>query len=281
MWIEKGVIRLKKPVKMKLLLGILDMVVLVLCSSCQPALEADTGRPISDIRQEEKIITVDMAVQRISYETLQNLLLQEILHQYDEYADANPDYIGWLSLPDTQVNGPVVQSELDGNGYWEYLYKDFYGNDKFAGTLFMDKACSVQEPVTDNWLIYGHDMRDGSMFGTLKYYRDAAFFQEHPTFTFTTRESVDTFEILGVVQSWVSSVPQGQFEYYYFFDAENQKEFDSFVRQVKENSLYETGVEAEYGDQLITLSTCDGWHVEGRLAVIGRRSRTECAIEEK
>ena len=70
------------------------------------------------------------------------------------------------------VNGPVVQSQLDGNGYWESLYKDFYGNDKFAGTLFMDKACSIDEPATDNWLIYGHNMNDGSMFGTLKYYKE-------------------------------------------------------------------------------------------------------------
>lgn len=275
----KDVGRLKDRVKKKLLLGMLCTGVLILCNACQSASKTEMGRPISGIQWERKTVAVDMADRRISYEALQNRLLQEILHQYDEYADANPDYIGWLSLPDTQVNGPVVQSELDGDGYWEYLYKDFYGNDKFAGTLFMDKACSIREPATDNWLIYGHNMRDGSMFGTLKYYRDAAFFQMHPSFTFTTREAVETFEILGVVQSWVSNEPQGQFEYYYFFDAENQKEFDAFVRQVKENSLYETGVEAEYGDQLITLSTCDGWHVEGRLAVIGKRVRTE-RVEE-
>ena len=112
------------------------------------------------------------------------------------------------------------------------------------------------------------------MFGTLKYYRDEAFFQAHPTFTFITRESVETFEILGVVQSWVSDVPQGQFEYFYFFDAEDEGEFDAFVQQVKDNALYETGVEAEYGDQLITLSTCDSWHEEGRLALIGRQAGT-------
>lgn len=258
----------------KLLVCILCAGGIGVCTSCQSVSRTDRGKPVTGVRSQEQIIAVNIREQRITYEALQNRLLEDILHQYDEYADANPDYIGWLYLADTKIDGPVVQSEQDGNGYWEYLYKDFYGNDKFAGTLFMDKACSIQDPVTDNWLIYGHNMNDGSMFGTLKYYRDEAFFQAHPTFTFITRESVETFEILGVVQSWVSDVPQGQFEYFYFFDAEDEGEFDAFVQQVKDNALYETGVEAEYGDQLITLSTCDSWHEEGRLALIGRQAGT-------
>lgn len=229
------------------------------------------GKVISPDRQFIISFSEIIAEKRVTYDELQEQVLQKALEPYQSYADANPDYIGWLYLADTQINGPVVQSQLDGNGYWEYLYKDFYGNDKFAGTLFMDKACSVEEPTTDNWMIYGHNMNDGSMFGTLKYYRDEEFWKEHPTFTFVTRNSIETFEVLGVVQSWVSDEPEGQFEYFFFFDAKNQEEFQSFVRQVKENSLYETGVEAQYGDQLITLSTCDSWHTEGRLAVIGRR----------
>lgn len=224
--------------------------------------------------KEPMYIASNLSGKRITYDVLQEIIeeqkLKQALQQYESYAEANPDYVGWLHIDDTQVDGPVVQSQLDGNGYWEYLYKDFYGNYKFAGTLFLDKSCSIGDSATDNWMIYGHNMNDGSMFGTLKYYRNEEFWETHPTFTFTTRESVETFEILGVVQSWVSDQPQGQFEYFFFFDAENEEEFQDFVRQVKENSLYETGVEAEYGDQLITLSTCDSWHEEGRLAVIGR-----------
>lgn len=246
----------------------------ILCS-CQIHNNPEYARPIENPKREWLYSIAGITGKRISYDDLQIQILEEQLHKYDDYANANPDYIGWLCLTDTAVNGPVVQSQLDGNGYWEYLYKDFYGNDRFAGTLFMDKACSITGTTTDNWLIYGHNMNDGSMFGTLKYYRDEAFWRSHPTFTFTTRESVETFEILGVVQSWVSDVPQGQFEYFYFFDAENEEEFNTFVRQVKENSLYDTGVEAEYGDQLITLSTCDSWHVEGRLGIIGRRMRAD------
>lgn len=254
-----------------IIIGFLSIGIL---SSCQPQTKQVTACPMETVRPAEGMYIVsDLAQKRITYDELQEQMLQEILRQYDSYADANPDYVGWLYLADTKVNGPVVQSQLDGNGYWEYLYKDFYGNDKFAGTLFLDKACSIDSPTTDNWMIYGHNMNDGSMFGTLKYYRDELFWREHPTFTFTTRESVETFEILGVVQSWVSEEPQGQFEYFFFFDAENEEEFQDFVRQVKENSLYDTGVEAEYGDQLITLSTCDSWHEEGRLAIIGRRKK--------
>lgn len=256
----------------RFVLAVLGLCGLFVCVSCNSVSRSATGKPATGTLRNAQVMTVDISEQRITYDALQSKLLEDVLRQYDEYANANPDYIGWLYLADTKIDGPVVQSELDGNGYWEYLYKDFYGNDKFAGTLFMDRACSIQEPVTDNWLIYGHNMNDGSMFGTLKYYRDETFFQNHPTFTFVTRESVETFEILGMVQSWVSDVPQGQFEYFYFFDAEDEEDFNTFVQQVKENSLYETGVEAEYGDQLITLSTCDSWHEEGRLALIGRRA---------
>ena len=231
-----------------------------------------TALPITNrVSNAENVQELLPAQQRISYVELQDRKIQAAVHQYDDYADANPDYVGWLTLEDTMIDGPVVQSQLDGNGYWEYLYKDFEGNDKFSGTLFMDKACALGPNPTDNWMIYGHNMNDGSMFGTLKYYRSEEFWEQHPTFTFTTRSSVETFEILGVVQSWVSDEPEGQFEYFFFFDADDAYEFQEFVRQVQENSLYDTGVSAEYGDQLITLSTCDSWHEEGRLAVIGRR----------
>lgn len=259
-------------------LGLLGIVMLCACHArtrAVPARPADAG-----LRKEQWSIVSDCPDKRLTYDDMQELMLQAVLQQYEVYGEANPDYVGWLHLEDTMVDGPVVQSQLDGNGYWEYLYKDFEGNDKFAGTLFLDKACSIAEPSTANWMIYGHNMNDGSMFGTLKYYRREEFWQEHPTFTFITRTQVETFEILGVVQSWVSVVPQGQFEYFFFFDAENEEEFNAFVRQVKENALYDTGVEAEYGDQLITLTTCDSWHEEGRLAVIGRRrGREESTVE--
>lgn len=266
----RNALRCKKPL---LLSGIFFLGILCGCMA-QP--KAEWGKPAdADLRKGQLNITSELSDKRMDYAEIREAMLQAVLQQYEGYAEANPDYVGWLHLEDTLVDGPVVQSQLDGNGYWEYLYKDFEGNYKFAGTLFLDKSCSLEAPATANWMIYGHNMNDGSMFGTLKYYRNEEFWQEHPSFTFTTRTQVETFEILGVVQSWVSDWPEGQFEYFYFFDAANEEEYNAFVRQVKENSLYDTGVEAEYGDQLITLSTCDSWHEEGRLAIIGRRRKTE------
>lgn len=254
---------------------IIGSMMLLMLGGCVASEKAYQGKPLEASLLKEKAVAGSLSGLRITYDELQIQIeaaeVQAVLQQYQTYADANPDYVGWLYLKDTMVNGPVVQSQLDGDGYWEYLYKDFYGNDQFAGTLFLDKACSIGESPTDNWIIYGHNMNNGSMFGTLKYYRNPEFWEEHPTFCFVTRDSIVTFEILGVVQSWVSDVPEGQFEYYFFFDAADETEFNAFVQQVKSNALYETEVEAEYGDQLITLSTCDGWHTEGRLAIIGRR----------
>ena len=121
----------------------------------------------------------------------------EVLPRYRSLYEQNPDLIGWLRIDGTGIDLPVVQTPGDNEYYLRRGFDRFYA---VGGTLFLDERCSVEpDAPTDNWLIYGHNMRDGSMFGQLVRYRDEAFCQAHPTFTFDTLYETATLLRLGVV----------------------------------------------------------------------------------
>ena len=107
----------------------------------------------------------------------------EVLPRYRSLYEQNPDLIGWLRIDGTGIDLPVVQTPGDNEYYLRRGFDRFYA---VGGTLFLDERCSVEpDAPTDNWLIYGHNMRDGSMFGQLVRYRDEAFCQAHPTLPLT------------------------------------------------------------------------------------------------
>ena len=122
-----------------------------------------------------------------------------------------------------------------------------------------------------NFVVYGHNMKDGSMFGELDLYLEEEFYKEHPNISFHTLYEEYTYEILAVFRSRIYGEKEDAFKYYQFYEAKTKEEFDDFYENVKELSLYDTGVEAEFGDTFLTLSTC-AYHVKnGRLAVVAKR----------
>ena len=134
----------------------------------------------------------------------------------------------------------------------------------------MDKDCSIEKP-TANFLIYGHRSEGEQMFETLTKYQQESFYKEHKTFEFSTLNEVSTYQIIAVFQSQVYYKDQDVFKYYFFKDAKNKTEFDNYIKNIKKLSMYNIEDTATYGDQLITLSTCD-YHVEdGRFAVVAKR----------
>ena len=106
---------------------------------------------------------------------------------------------------------------------------------------------------TANWLIYGHNMHDGSMFGQLVRYRDEDFYKAHPTFTFDTLYEGGTWQVVAAVDTALGA---DTLPYYTFFDADTKLDWQHRVRAITEKALYDTGVMPEYGAQLLTLSTC-------------------------
>jgi SrtB family sortase len=175
----------------------------------------------------------------------------DILPQYQELYAQNPDLAGWLCIDGTNINYPVVQAD---NSY--YLRRGFDRLYSTAGTLFLDERCRLATPNaagTANALIYGHNTASGSMFSQLLNYADKAFYTAHPTFRFDTLYEEGTWQVAAVLRTELGA---DALPYYSFFDASTQEEWQQRVDAILELSLYDTGVVPQYGDQLLTLSTC-------------------------
>lgn len=187
------------------------------------------------------------------------------LPEYEPLSAMNPDMVGWLQIEDTRINYPVMQTP-DREDY--YLYRDFYGASSGHGCLYAEESCDIGAP-SDNITVYGHNMKDGSMFGDLMDYQRKAFWQAHPTIFFNTLTEYRSYEIFAV---FITTANQGQgFSYHQFVDAQSEDEFYNYVNQCKTLSLYDTGITPAYGDKLLTLSTCEYTRENGRLVVVARQ----------
>lgn len=186
-----------------------------------------------------------------------------------EYADAyllNTDMVGWIAIDDTNINYPVVQSAGDNPDY--YLHRDFYKEHDSHGCIYVREQCDVNKP-SDNLTIYGHRMKDHTMFGHLAKYEDVAFWQGHQFIRFDTLTQRHTYQIVHVL---ITTATLGEgFTYHTFVDAEDTADWDDFIGNCKELSLYDTGLEILPGDKLITLSTCEYTHENGRLVIVAKR----------
>lgn len=189
-----------------------------------------------------------------------------LLPRYIGLHARNKDMIGWLSIPACNIDTPVMQTP--GNNE-KYIYLGFDKHYSASGTPFMDVRCSVTKP-TANWMIYGHNIASGVMFTDLLKYRDEKFYRENPTFSFDTIYKEGTWEIIAVFNAVVSM--DQDFQYYAFFDAEDQNQWEDFLQNCMAISLYDTGVIANYGDQLLTLSTCGkSTPTNERFAIVAKR----------
>lgn len=206
----------------------------------------------------------------------------DILPSYRALYDINPDLTGWLSIPDTTINYPLM-SKTDNETF--YLYHDFYGDKSPSGCLILDEDSRVgtgdinngyhidgiYEKPSTNILIHGHTMKNRSMFGSLTDYADYDFACEHSTIYFDTLYEEREYEVISAFYTEVLTVDSTEFKYYNFFDAGDEASFDYWYDNIKALSLYDTGVTASYGDEFITLSCCS-YHIEdGRFVVIGVR----------
>lgn len=180
--------------------------------------------------------------------------------------DINNDFVGWLNIPGTVIDYPVMQ--CDDNEY--YLNHDFYGKKDRYGCLFVKDYADIDTPDT-NFIIYGHNMNDGSMFGELDNYSQKSYYTKHPTLSFDTLYENRSYEIISVFLSKVYDNDESAFKYYEFYNADTEEEFLNFYDNIMSMSIYDTGVTAEYGDTFITLSTCAYHEEDGRLVVVAKR----------
>lgn len=189
-----------------------------------------------------------------------------ILPEYALPYQKNSDLVGWMTIDGTPINYPVMQTP-DRVDY--YLHRNFEKKESSHGCLYVRESCDVFAP-SDNLTIYGHHMKDGSMFASLDKYRKMEFWEEYPEIRFDTLYNRQTYTIFAVFKT-TASVGEG-FTYHLFEDAADEAEFNDFVSTCKKLSFYDTGITPEYGDKMITLSTCEYSQDNGRLVVVAVRN---------
>ena len=192
-----------------------------------------------------------------------------ILPELQPFYEQNNDLVGWIYIPNTQINYPVMQTPDNPNYYLNHTFEHTV-NDR--GCIYVREQCDVFAP-SDTITIYGHHMKTGykysTMFRDLDGYKKQAFWQENQYVYFDTLYERHTYQIIAAFKT---SANYGEgFAYHLFSDADTEEDFNEFVATVKSLSFYDTGLTAEYGDKLITLSTCEYSLDNGRFVVVAKR----------
>ena len=190
----------------------------------------------------------------------------EVLEEYQTLYNKNKKLIGWLKIDDTNIDYPVMQT-ANNEYYLDHNYNQEYDRN---GSLFLDKDCDVVHRNT-NLIIYGHHMKSGKMFGNLNKYSSEDYCKKHSTIQFDTIYEKGTYEVMYVFRSKIYNEDEIVFKYYQFLNAASEKEFASNMQEMAALSLYDTGVTASYGDELLTLSTCDNSEEDGRFVVVAKK----------
>ena len=178
--------------------------------------------------------------------------------------EKNPDCVAWITIEGTVIDYPVMYRPGQKN---YYLHRDFNGKHVSAGALFIAENCDPDS--SDNVIIYGHHMNSGKMFAALNKYKKQSFYEEHSRIVYETLNGPETYEIMF---AFTTPVYTGHdFEYYAFSKANSAEEYDAYVSACRERALYDTGVTAQYGDKLLTLSTCEYSQKNGRMVVVARK----------
>lgn len=170
--------------------------------------------------------------------------------------EKNNDCIGWISIEGTTVDYPVMYTPSE---HQKYLRKNFEGKYSISGVPFMQENCTLE---SDNIIIYGHNMENGTMFSDVTAYIDEAYSKKHPTIEFETALGLETYTVFAVAQ--VKSTDS----WYSFVGASDSDSFDEKIAEICKKALYVTDVTPEYGQKLLTLSTCYGKYDNDRMIVI-------------
>ena len=204
----------------------------------------------------------------------------------EQYLSQNPDMVGYIRIKDTMVSYPVVQkksNDINQNMNDYYLYRTFHQESSRSGCIFMDYRNHFDDVAdhrrimdnSENLVIYGHNMNNMTMFGSLRnYYRNPGYYMQHPVVELYSLYNLYRFKIFAVF------ITDGEdFDSEYAFDCWNILELDDedsfyeFVNNAKKRTVINTDVDVEYGDQLLTLYTCHGLHQDAKLILLCRQVR--------
>lgn len=229
---------------------------------------SDAEGNISRVQEERDRILSESASQ--SYVEGEVPMLADMKYFVDE---VNSDIVGWITIDDTKVDLPVLQA-LD-NEY--YLDRDVYRDKSEYGAIFLDyRNKFTDKEQSDNLVIYGHDTTTNAMFGDLDQYHFSGmrFLKEHPSIKLNSNYKRSEYIIFGVIITNANERDGEIWPYHNILEFGSEEEFNAYVLEAKKRSIYKTYLDVEYGEKLITLSTCATTMFEdARLVIIAREVR--------
>lgn len=202
------------------------------------------------------------------------------LQKYKDLSKINKEFVGWLSIENTGVDVPVVQTADNET----YLRKDFYGNYSVYGNPFLDYRNNLKNLISGreinlvhadkNTTIYGHNMLDNMVFAELLGYKEPEFYKAHPIIEFSTIYGETKWKIISAfLVNSTADLDEGYTLEYNFVDCYDNN-FSAYLKELEKRTFVKTGVDVNEKDVLLTLSTCDKAQIaEGRFVVVARLLR--------
>ncbi len=186
---------------------------------------------------------------------------------YSLYSDiyaANKHCVRCLTVNHTRIKYPVIYS-AEAPDY--YLRRAFDGRASKSGTPFIGEGGSID---SDYFVIYGHNMKNSTMFGTLNYYARESFYSNNKVFSLLTREGERKYEIFGVLRSRIPYDDEDVFRYYQYTGELSEEDFSALTGWIKTYELYDTGITPVYGEKILILSTCS-YHTKNGIFIVAAR----------
>lgn len=184
--------------------------------------------------------------------------------------DQNSDFIGWISIEGTNLDFPVMYAP-DNKDF--YLRHDFNKEYSVYGVPYLDEKTTMgANDQSENLIVYGHNMKTGTIFGCLTGYKKAEYYSEHPQIEFDTVYGDATYEVFAAFT--IDVVQDTSFVYNQYVDMD-EAAYNEYVEEVISRSDVDTGIRPSYGEQLLTLSTCEYSSDNGRYVVVARRVNDE------
>ena len=180
--------------------------------------------------------------------------------------DKNSDFIGWISIDGTNLDFPVMYAPTNKDFY---LRHDFNKEYSIYGVPYLDEKTTLgANAESDNLIIYGHNMKTGTIFGCLTGYKKVDYYQQHPYIEFDTVYGDAQYEVFAAFA--IDVVNDTSFVYNQYVDMDEES-YNAYVEEVCRRSDVDTGIRPAYGEQLLTLSTCEYSTDNGRFVVVARR----------
>lgn len=237
--------------------------------------EAQEAEERAKKEAEEKLKEEQEEAERLAQEEAERLAAEEaakqpvIMPQYESFYADNSDTYGWIRIDDTVIDYPVMHTP-DRPNYYEHL--TFEKVESKYGSIFIDYRTTED---TENTLVFGHNMKDRTMFGSLREYKNKKYYNNHQYIHFNTLYEEGLYQIVAVAKGVVyydkNAIPKDAYLFYDHIELDTEEEFNEYMDYMKNNSWIDTGLTAEYGDKLITLVTCDYWTTNARLLIVAKK----------